>query len=203
MNEGYAPKPFASRSLQQSEKRGFRLPPENRPDTTNTGDSSGSADDMTPPTAGVNGATSGPAGESGEALSPDSDNDNDDELSEDMWGSFTTLSVHSSEGMCSGLGADCSRVWMYGSVAWNVLRNRCRLAAAGEGNSSAEAVDVGCAVGSGATALEERVGGLLLPKHVCGAWRPSADGRDRNGWAFVPRVVVWELDDVVTMRISR
>lgn len=130
-------------------------------------------------------------------------------MTEEAWGSSLSLSVHSPEGMCASPSAECSRVWMYGSVAWSALRNRCRLAVvggavvAGETNPDVEAVDVGCAVGIGATAGEERGGGVLLQKHVCGVWPPGA-----QRWSITqrrpevpPRVVVWEVEDGMRMAV--
>lgn len=94
------------------------------------------------------------------------------------WGKSLALSVETPHGLCPG-GSGCSGVWMYGSVAWGALRERCRRAAAGllpppplggvggEGQREVEALEVACAVGDIASRTPDAWG--LRGEHVCGA----------------------------------
>lgn len=98
-----------------------------------------------------------------------------------VWGSLLAFSVDIPQGLCPG-GGGCSRVWMYGKVAWETLRERCRLAAWGQ---ELELLEKECGVGDVASGS----GGLwgLNARHACGAGPPaSAAGRWQNA-------VVWNV----------
>lgn len=90
------------------------------------------------------------------------------------WGKFMAFSVDISFGMCPG-GDGCSRLWMYGSEAWEALMERCRLAVLLEkppGVTAVESLDVACAVGDRAIRTGEVWG--ITARHVCGVKPPEA-----------------------------
>ncbi|CAN0445031.1 unnamed protein product, partial [Laminaria digitata] len=128
------------------------------------------------------------------------------------WGKSLALSVETPHGLCPGR-TGCSRVWMYGSVAWGALRERCRMAAAelppppppggaGAGGGAEqgvpEALEVACAVGDVAARSADAWG--LRSEHVCGAG-PDGEagggggqgrGRPREGGKW-QRARVWSV----------
>lgn len=115
------------------------------------------------------------------------------------WGKFLALSVDIPFGMCPG-GDGCSRLWMYGSEAWEALMERCRLAVLFEkppGVPAVESLDVACAVGDRAMRMGEVLG--ITARHFCGVGPPEASFDEserrqrRRGESMWQHARVWDV----------
>lgn len=110
------------------------------------------------------------------------------------WGKYLVLSVDVPQGACPGKDG-CSRIWMYGSVAWNALRGRCQaaasLAATREGVSG-EGQDRRAMLDSSFRLPEDGAGGRSSDeaeslKSACAVGDDAAHGGAR--WGLTPGYV--------------
>lgn len=197
MNEGYAPTPVEGSPLTPGGKRD--APPISETSTV----------------AAVVVVKENPQGNNpapaSNADTPDTTTEEAETISD--WGYSLAFSVEIPQGMCSSGGTDdedggCSQVWMYGGVAWDALRERCRLAATGQTLPSSEAarekknyggrprsavedLNIACSVGDFAKRTGEVWG--LEAKHLSGVGPPSEVPGTKRGWDGWQRALVWSV----------